>query len=251
MPTTFEDVLQEEAEKHQYQQEELDKEIINRKGSLITEQAVEIHDYLPVARNPAEQDYVLHLWDAFLTLDTLGGDGRPFFIMPFHLLFMLSLQYKILRIAKTHDRVMKIIISSISGRNRSILLKSKRSVFDVALINERTMPEIFGLIEVADQDILKIKNLVDNRNDNLAHAKGWVELEPEDKIQEYLEVLKHIQEKFLEMNDIVAEDWLKEMGTGDEGEEYMQTHFLEEYLCPADMQQGKLAELDKRLNGEI
>jgi len=41
------------------------------------------------------------------------------------------------------------------------------------------------------------------------------------------------------------------MGKGWSGKEYMETHFVEEYLCSADMRQGKLIELDKRLNGEI
>ena len=64
------------------------------------EKVLEIHDFLPVARrSTVENDYILHLWDAYLTLDTLGDAGRGFSIMPFHIMFMLALQYKILRIA--------------------------------------------------------------------------------------------------------------------------------------------------------
>lgn len=215
------------------------------------EEANEIFDFLPINQTASEEKYISHLWDAFSVLSEKESIGTSFALMPFHLLFMLSLQYKILRVAKTQNQVLKVLISSISSRNKSKLLKKERSVFDVALINERTMPEFFGLVGVSDQDIGKIKSLVDNRNDKIAHAKGWVELDPEDRIHEYLELLHSIQNNFLEINNSIASEWLKEMGIGQAGIEYMETHYLGEYLCPADMQQGKLAELDNRLNGEI
>ena len=63
------------------------------------ENAQEIFDYLPINRSKLEADYIDHLWNVFIALDNAENSARPFVMMPFHLLFMLALQYKVLRIA--------------------------------------------------------------------------------------------------------------------------------------------------------
>lgn len=52
----------------------------------------------------------------------------------------------------------------------------------------------------------------------------------------------------LALNDGVATKWLSEMEPGEAGLEFIELHLAEEYLCPADMQQGKLSKLNKKLN---
>ena len=64
------------------------------------EDAQEIFEYLPIRRNTTENDYIDHLWQAFSALSQTETTARPFAVMPFHLLFMLALQYKVLRISK-------------------------------------------------------------------------------------------------------------------------------------------------------
>ena len=251
MGTTIDDILHDEAEEENYRQEEIEHAIADRKGSLLAEQAIEIHDYLPVARNTTENEYILHLWDSFITLDTLGDVGRGFSIMPFHILFMLSLQYRVLRICKVFVKECNLVFCTAGGRHKDQLTNPDKSVFDLALFNERTLPELFKLIDIGDDLIRQVKDLVDYRNDYLAHPKGGIEMDPDGKIDSYLQVLKNIQPYMLDLNNAVAKKWIGEMGTGKAGVEYIELHLAEEYLCPADMQQGRLAMIDKKLNGEM
>ena len=248
MGTTIEDFLQEQAEEDNYRQEEIERSISDRKGSLLAEQSAEIHDYLPINRNPIENDYIHRLWEAYITLDTLADAGRGFSIMPFHILFMLALQYKILRISKVFNKECDLVFCTAGGRSKDQLVNPDRSVFDLALLNERTLPELFQLIKLDETIIKKIKDLVDYRNDNLAHPKGGMEAEPEVRIAAYIEVLNSIQICMLTLNNEVAKKWVSEMEPGKIDVEYIELHLAEEFLCPADMQQGKLAKLDDRLN---
>ena len=250
MGTTIDDILQEQAQEENYREAEIDKSIADRKSNLIAEQAIEIHDYLPVSRDPIENTYILYLWDSYITLDTLGKTGRGFSIMPFHIMFMLALQYKILRITKAFSSECDLVFCTAGGRWKDQLINPQKSVFDLALLNERTLPELFKLINLDDEIIKRIKNLVDYRNDYLAHPKGGVEDDPEEKIELYLDVLKSIQSCMLALNDGVATKWLAEMEPGEDGVEYIDLHLAEEYLCPADMQNGKLSQLDKRIINE-
>jgi len=51
---------------------------------------------------------------------------------------------------------------------------------------------------------------IDERNDNLAHAKGGIEPDPDGKIQKYLSDLKMIQFYMLPLNDKIADNWIVE-----------------------------------------
>lgn len=249
MGTTIDDVLHQHVEEEEYRQEEIDKSIADRKSTLIAEHAIEIHDYLPVDRDPIAHNYILYLWDSFITLDTLGEAGRGFSIMPFHVLFMLALQYKILRITKVFSKECNLVFCTAGARCKDQLVDPKKSVFDLALLNERTLPELFKLINLDDDIIKQIKNLVDYRNDKLAHPKGGIEDDPDGKIELYLDILKNIQSCMLALNDGVAEKWLSEMELEVAGIEYIDLHLAAECLCPADMQQGKLSQLGNSLKG--
>jgi hypothetical protein len=171
--------------------------------------------------------------------------------MLFHILFMLALQYKVLRISKAFGKECNLVFCTAGGRSKDQLVKADKSVFDLALLNERMLPELFQLIGLNEDVIKQIKELVDYRNDNLAHPKGGIESDPEGKVSKYLEVLRIIQKSMLNLNDAVANNWLKEMKKSESGVEYIELHLAEEYLCPADMQQGDLSKLDRRLNGDV
>lgn len=250
MSTTIDDILREQAEEESYHQEEIDKSIEDRKASLLAEEAVEIHNFLPISRNPTEDEYIYHLWDAFSTLDTLGEYGRSFSIMPFHLLFILALHYKVLRIAKYKKTNYKnaFLLKYLNDEARE--LPDPKSVYTLGLLEESAMVNIFRILGIKNDLIGQIKLLIKNRNDNLGHAKGGIERNIEHRIGEYNNILKKIQPYFENINDKVAKKWVKAIEPGEAGVEYVKIHLAEEYLCPADMQQGKLAELDKRLNGE-
>jgi hypothetical protein len=205
------------------------------------ENAQEIFDYLPINRSKPEADYIDHLWNAFLALDDKENSSRPFIMMPFHLLFMLALQYKSIRIAKIFPEAADLFFAGVGGRNKDKLLSPRRSVFDLALINERTLPELFRLVGFAEENTKKTKSLIDDRNNNLAHAKGGIEPDSDKRIDQYLDALRTLQPCLVPHNDRIADQWLSEKSDEDDLSEYMDARLLDSQLCPADFRSGKLA----------
>ncbi len=206
------------------------------------EDAQEIFDYLPINRSKPEADYIDHLWNAFVALDQTDNGSRPFIMMPFHLLFMLAIQYKSIRIAKLFPDATNLFFAGVGGRNKDTLLNPLRSVFDLALINERTIPEVFRLIKLDKSKAKEIKDLIDKRNNNLAHAKGGIEPEPDERIEQYLDALRTLQPCLIPYNDQLAEQWLNEKSEEDDLKEYVDARLLDSQLCPADFKSGILAE---------
>lgn len=204
------------------------------------EDAQEIFEYLPIRRDTPENDYINHLWQAFSTLD--GGEviARPFAVMPFHLLFMMALQYKVLRISKEKRAEYELVFTIDRGREREAILNPE-SVFDIALLNERTIPDLLKLIGVDGETIKQIKKLIDNRNDSLAHAKGGIESEPEMRIEEYLTCLRTIQIHMQLLNNSVADSWATEVSTEDNITDFIEARLVGSMLCPEDFMTGKLA----------
>jgi hypothetical protein len=211
------------------------------------EGAQEIFDYLPIRRDTPENDYIIHLWQAFSILDGTDTIARPFAVMPFHLLFMLSAQYKMLQIASAHKQATDLFFTGVGGRNKEQLLAEQRSVFDMALINERTIPDIFLLVEADPKIIKKFKELVNERNDNLAHAKGGIEQDLEKKFTGYIAVLESIQKSCVQLNQKLAEVWISEVKAGDDLGEFLESYFLDSRLSPRDFIDviGKMLETDK------
>ena len=205
--------------------------------------AYKIFEYLPIRRDKLEDEYIKHLWDAFAILDFGVEPGRLFSIMPFHLLYMLALQYKVIRISSELPDKYKLAFTVCNSRDKEQILKPK-SVFDIASLHERTIPDIFGLIGVNNETIKNSKRLIDNRNDRLAHAKGGIEYDPEKKIIEYLLNLRDIQEYMLILNDKIAESWILKIMEKDiqnsELQNFIESQLLGTRLCSADFKQGKL-----------
>ena len=200
----------------------------------MNEDAKEIFDYLPIRRDTTENDYINHLWEAFTVLDESDEAARPFAVMPFHLLFMMAVQYKVLRIAKAQKQASDLFFSGVGGRSKTQLLSEQRSVFDIALIHERTIPEIFQLIGLNVTEIKKIKGLIDERNDNLAHAKGGIERDFEKKINEYISAIDLIQKCCPNINQELIDEWISEIQIGDDMSQFLERHFFDYRLTPSD-----------------
>ena len=198
------------------------------------EDAQEIYSYLPIRKNKAENDYIEHLWSAFSELDASETVARPFCIMPFHLLFMLAVQYKVLRVSKIHTESCNLFFCGVAGRCKKELLSDQKSVFDIALINERTIPEIFQLVGLDNSRIKSIKDLIDERNNNLAHAKGGIEQRLEEKVDLYLQVAESIQQKFKSHNEQMASSWISEVAEGDDLDQFLEGKFLDSSVTPLD-----------------
>ncbi|PLX25738.1 hypothetical protein C0580_01515 [Candidatus Parcubacteria bacterium] len=185
-----------------------------------------ILNYLPIRKNKLENDYIEHLWNAFLALETSESTGKSFSIMPFHLLFMLALQYKILRISQIQTESCNLFFCGVAGRSKDVLLSDEKSVFDIALINERTIPEIFQLVGLDTKGIKSIKDLIDQRNNTLAHAKGGIEIRPEEKVDKYIKTLEAIQKSFSQINQDLINTWLYDIQGCEDAEQYLENNFL-------------------------
>jgi hypothetical protein len=216
------------------------------------EDAQEIFDYLPIRRNEAENEYLNQLRDTFELLEKSGRlwekdsngfavtdtkliSARAFALLPFHLLFMMALQFMVLRIADIHKDATNLFFSSDGGRYKDKLISEKRAVFDLSVIKERTLPEIFQLVGLSENIIKEIKSLIDKRNNNLAHANGnSTSIDVENSVNDYLDLMGTIQKSFLQINQKLVDEWLFEIKEGDDLGEYIESHLLDSRLSPRD-----------------
>ena len=204
------------------------------------EDVIEIFKYLPIRREQLENEYISYLSITCSALDLSNEISQPFMIMPFHLLFMLSLQYKLLRISKElKSKYLNAFIIKNISRDINILC-SPSSVFDLSLLQERSLPDLFRLVELDETTIKRIKKLIDYRNGNLAHANGGMAKEFDVKLHEYLDCLDILQNKFLKLNDKLAKKFKSEIKRGDDRNYFIETRLLKFYLCPTDFLKGDL-----------
>lgn len=224
------------------------------------EDAQEIFEYLPIRRNEAENEYINQLQDTFelleksnrlwskdkngfAVLDEKLINARPFALMPFHLLFMMAIQYKVLRISDINNIATNLFFSTDGGRYKNKLLSENKSVFDLSNIKERTLPEVFQLIGLSNNKILEIKDLIDKRNNNLAHANGnSTSINLENSIGEYLNLIRVIQELFLQANGELADKLILEVKSDDDMGE-----FIEEYLLNHRLNMRDFSDLIDRI----
>lgn len=182
------------------------------------EDAQKIFDYLPIRLEIIEQDYINYLWETFSTLDNTDISARSFSVMPFHLLFMMVIQYKVIRISEHYQKCYNNFITEnkyLKKENVNILLSQKKSVFDISSIRERSMGDILDVL--TEDDFIKIyyKKLIDERNKDFAHANGRVEINVEEKIDRYINVLDSIQKSTINMNQSIADSLIVELKVQD------------------------------------
>lgn len=216
------------------------------------EDAQEIFDYLPVEAG-SESRYIKQLWDVFILLSEGSGDVPYFSIVPFHLLFMLAVQYRAYRLSAWNPQFFLGQINSnqcktYGNENKQQLLKNiplnknlvwdtmQSSVKTLSLIREKDLFNLFDIVGI-DKDIKESAcALVDSRNDRL-HANGEIDEEAENKISEYLKILRHLQEKCnaKAINIAIQGSWAEEI---EEGmltlDEFFQEKFLYSQFSPMD-----------------
>lgn len=181
------------------------------------ENAYEVFKYLPIEQTE-ESVYIQHLWGSFELLNKSDEPVKAFSLLPFHLLFMFAVQYKVYRLS-AYDNAKYIQILSrcyanagnrkqleINApiRNNDGIILSECSVKNLSLIKEK---ELFDFLEIIDCDRLiidKAKLLVESRG-NYAHANGQIEEDVNTRIDEYLEILQHIQGKISGINNQIFE----------------------------------------------
>jgi len=110
------------------------------------------------------------------------------------------------------------------------------SPFTIALLSESEIIDFFKLIELKQIHIKSIKSLIKNRNNNLAHAKGGIELDPDERIGQYLSAFEEIQQQFQNLNVKIAKNWISEINAGDNMEQFLEIHFLDSFVSLKDFE---------------
>lgn len=199
------------------------------------EDAQEIFEYLPIRRDTPENDYINHLWQAFSILDGADAIARPFAVMPFHLLFMLVIQYKVLRIYKEQKGKYELALTTKNPRDEEKDILAPESPLAIAFLGESEIVDFLKIAGLSADDARSIKkSIIRYRNDKIAHAKGYIEQDLETKIAEYFSWLDTLQNVYRPMNQNIADIWLAEIQTGDDMEQFLETHFLDSCFSPRD-----------------
>lgn len=199
------------------------------------EDAQEIFEYLPIRRNTTENDYIDHLWQTFSALSQTDTTARPFAVMPFHLLFMLALQYKVLRIYKEQKEKYDLAMIAKNPRNEEKDILAPESPLAIAFLGESEVVDFLKIAGLSADDARSIKkSIIRYRNDKIAHAKGYIEPDVETKLSEYFDWLEKLQIAYQFMNREVAACWVEEIEVGDNMEQFLETHFLDSCFSPRD-----------------
>lgn len=206
-------------------------------AGIAPEYALPILEYLPIRRNPQEHEYIEHLWRAYSVLD--GGEhenmARSFAIMPFHLLYLLAVQYKLFRLFRWMPERYQTARERFVGREKNYPeIKNPGSVFDLGFFNEKCVFDFLGILGLEDLCIEEGKILVQERNDTIAHVKGKMEPNVEGKIARYLSVMNKIQKCSHSLNEAVADEWLEEVEEGEDMEEFFENRLASAYVSKYD-----------------
>lgn len=212
------------------------------------EDAQKIFEYLPIRQNTAENDYIDHLWQAFSALGQTDTTSRPFAMMPFHLLFMLALQYKVLRIYKEQKEKYDLALTTKNPRDGERDIMAPESPLAIAFLGESEIVDFLKIAGLSVENTRNIKkSIIRYRNDKIAHAKGYIEPDIDTKLSEYFDWLEKLQGAFKPMNQKVASRWIKEIMEGDDMEQFLEMHLLDSCLSSRDLGDivGKLLESEK------
>ncbi len=206
----------------------------------MNEDAYQIFEYIPIRLDKAEDEYIKHLWDAFYVLNLNSGYGKSFSIMPFHILFMMVLQYKVLRIKKQREaQYIQRIKKWHKGKKKRYFIKVN-SVLEFGLMPENNLPGIFNIIGLSEDNINKIKDLVRHRNDNVAHAKGGHIFDVDEKIYEYLNCLSEVQKCMEALNNEIAKNWLEEIENEENLDDFKERKLASSFICNEDFRSGDM-----------
>lgn len=218
------------------------------------EDALAIFDYLPIDAG-SHSLYINHLWSAFEGLMEKGEPAQSFAILPFHLLFMFAVQYKVYRLSALNPAKYVAILGNSNLRDKTQLpalevnppipdangiISSTCSVVNLSILPEKYLFEFLKITEADDTLIERAKILVEIRG-SYAHANGNIEEDLELRINEYLDVLRDIQVSMAPVNDLLADTWVGEITPDETPNEFIQARLRDSYTCRADFADGKLA----------
>lgn len=211
------------------------------------EDAQEILEYLPIEAG-SENLYIQHLFGAFQAVNEKDEPIRAFSILPFHLLFMLAVQYRVYRISawknseylsilnncrtyKKEDR--KVLVANAPIADSTGVITSQSSVRNLSKINETSLFQFFKIIGLDEKIIKQAEILIEIRG-TYAHANASIEENIEVRIDEYLGILKEIQ-KCMSAVNIGVQNWVEEIEKGELlPEDFFRGHFLQSQFSSCD-----------------
>jgi len=217
------------------------------------ENAIEIFDYLPREAGGLAR-YVNHLWGAFEALMEKEDPVSAFAILPFHLLFMLSVQGKVYRIsAFDQEQYLRTLgLCRLYGEEYRGTLENNSPIPDIhgtiparcSVRNLSLLPEkqLFAFLNVIGADkatIDKAIELIEIRG-TYAHANGNIEEDIEERIDIYLHILRIIQKGMNKLNDAIANQWISELSEEEDLKEFVENRLIASMLNPIDFRSGEL-----------
>lgn len=216
----------------------------------MVEEASVINEYLPIRRSNLENDYITYLWNSF---EHLASSDDPmassFSVTAFHLLFMLSVQYKVLRIYRDMPEEYRRCFTIYKPRQSEKRLMSPHSVFDLSILRESDIFHLFELVGIDESCIGNCKQIVRKRNNEFMHASGNQPIDVETHVSNCLRQLAIIQAGFISSNNTLASKWSQELTPEDDEQEFVELRLFEEQLTGADFVSGDLNRLfGKALN---
>jgi hypothetical protein len=208
------------------------------------DEASQILEYLPIRRSPIDDEYINYLWNSFGVLVNEETENvSSFSLLPFHLLFMLAVHYKVLRYAETFPNEYRNAFTFVRLREGQEKVLRPNSVFDMSVLGEREVFNVFQLIGLSEDSVRKCKKIIDTRNANLMHANGKIVHEVEETIQNYCECLSNIQTCFTDMNERIAEEWRGELDESEDVKEFVDVRLYSARLCVNDFRSGTLRDV--------
>lgn len=170
---------------------------------MTNDKAFKIFDSLPIVYTDSVKIYLEYLWNSFNCLEKQEDISRSFSIFPFYLLFILAIQYKVLRISKYYEVDYHLITDSLSVSKYTKVLMNANTMnedfpqgvkaFTVSYCNEKKMFEYLRIIDPSGKLCTEGRNFVGMRN-NYAHASGNIENEIDLRIEDYLNYLEKLQQ---------------------------------------------------------
>jgi hypothetical protein len=169
---------------------------------VMNDKAFKIFDSLPIVYTNDVKLYLEYLWNSFNCLEKQEDISRSFAIFPFYLLFILAIQYKVLRISKYYEedyhlmtdnlRVSKYTKDLMNENTMKENFPQGAKVFTVSYCKERKIFEYLDIVEPSGELCAEGKKFVGMRN-NYAHASGNIENEIDFRIEDYLSYLEKLQ----------------------------------------------------------
>ncbi len=186
------------------------------------EEALEIHNYLPVSyKNPPELEYVKFLWDSFVVNYESGK--YPFAFISYHMLFMTFVYFEIWQIKQNNKSDFE---KAMIGFNKDIENKLNKidSPFGLHCVNESALLRILKLLGFENSEIGNFSKNVQNRNSS-AHSNGVIffksKIDLDLSINEVLRCVESIQRKTKNAIELLYGSFLSS-SSNPEDREYME-----------------------------